>query len=374
MVSIVLKIILLSDCNSIHTQRWAISLSKKKVNITIFSFFEPYEDNKAIYKKFKINIVSPNLAKKINNLSYPSLSKIRYLQSIFLLKKTIKNLKPDIIHAHYASSYGFIALLSGFKPFVTSAWGSDIYLFPKRNFVNFFIMKKIINKSHKVFSTSNAMKNEIVENFKRDDIQVIPFGIDIDLFKPSKTKTEKFVVGTIKSIEKHNGIDCFLEAVEMIIHKHNKNIEFIIVGKGTEQKLMEKKAFDLKIGNNVNFLGFVPHHKTIDYFNELSIFVAVSTRESFGVSVLEAAACEIPSITSNIGGLVEVNKNGETGLIINPNNPKELAEAIIKLYENNKLRKILGRQARERVIKYFNWENNVIHQLDIYRKIAINDK
>ena len=86
----------------------------------------------------------------------------------------------------------------------------------------------------------------------------------------------------------------------MIIHKHNKNIEFIIVGKGTEQKLMEKKAFDLKIGNNVNFLGFVPHHKTIDYFNELSIFVAVSTRESFGVSVLEAAACEIPSITSNI--------------------------------------------------------------------------
>ena len=369
-----MKIILLSDCNSIHTQRWAISLSKKKVNITIFSFFEPYEDNKAIYKKFKINIVSPNLAKKINNLSYPSLSKIRYLQSIFLLKKTIKNLKPDIIHAHYASSYGFIALLSGFKPFVTSAWGSDIYLFPKRNFVNFFIMKKIINKSHKVFSTSNAMKNEIVENFKRDDIQVIPFGIDIDLFKPSKTKTEKFVVGTIKSIEKHNGIDCFLEAVEMIIHKHNKNIEFIIVGKGTEQKLMEKKASDLKIGNNVNFLGFVPHHKTIDYFNELSIFVAVSTRESFGVSVLEAAACEIPSITSNIGGLVEVNKNGETGLIINPNNPKELAEAIIKLYENNKLRKILGRQARERVIKYFNWENNVIHQLDIYRKIAINDK
>ena len=204
MVSIVLKIILLSDCNSIHTQRWAISLSKKKVNITIFSFFEPYEDSKAIYKKFKINIVSPNLAKKINNLSYPSLSKIRYLRSIFLLKKTIKNLKPDIIHAHYASSYGFIALLSGFKPFVTSAWGSDIYLFPKRNFVNFFIMKKIINKSHKVFSTSNAMKNEIVENFKRDDIQVIPFGIDIDLFKPSKTKTEKFVVGTIKSIEKHN--------------------------------------------------------------------------------------------------------------------------------------------------------------------------
>tara|TARA_A100001015_G_scaffold43434_1_gene47724 strand:+ start:1712 stop:2032 length:321 start_codon:yes stop_codon:yes gene_type:complete len=104
----------------------------------------------------------------------------------------------------------------------------------------------------------------------------------------------------------------------------------------------------------------------------LSVFIAVSRRESFGVSVLEAAAFEIPSITSNIGGLTEVNLHNKTGIVIEPDRPMQLAKSIIKLYEDNKLRNSLGSNARKMVIKNFKWDGSVRKMLKIYRN-AIKD-
>ena len=95
--------------------------------------------------------------------------------------------------------------------------------------------------------------------------------------------------------------------------------------------------------------------------------MAVSKRESFGVSILEAASCEIPSITSNIGGLTEVNINNETGIVINPDDPEKLADSIIKLYEQKELRLKLGKNARKRVEKKFNWTNNVNEMIKLYK-------
>ena len=110
------------------------------------------------------------------------------------------------------------------------------------------------------------------------------------------------------------------------------------------------------------------------YYHKLSIFVAVSTRgEFFGVSVLEAAACGVPSITSNVGGLIEVNSNNETGLIISANDPFELAEAINKLYSDTNLRFELGINARKRVQKYFEWNENVNQMISIYES-CYNEK
>ena len=118
------------------------------------------------------------------------------------------------------------------------------------------------------------------------------------------------------------------------------------------------------------FVQFVSLHVSLVAGKKLSIFIAVSTRESFGVSILEAAACGIPAITSDVGGLPEVNKHNETGLVIPPNQPEELAEKIINLYKNNELRKKLGHQARQRVKSDFSWDKSVSQMLKIYDKLC----
>ena len=125
----------------------------------------------------------------------------------------------------------------------------------------------------------------------------------------------------------------------------------------------------LKIESHVTFAGFIPHEKVVQYYQRLSVFVSVSTRESFGVSILEAAACEVPAITSNVGGLPEVNQHNETGWVISPGKPRELADAIKKLYNDNHLRTQLGKNARRRVIQKFNWKTNVQKMIHIYDSV-----
>ncbi len=363
-----MKIIFLSDANSIHTFRWVESLKLNNFDILLFSFFEPNQLFKDRYKKLKINIVSPALKIKSANLRKPKISKIKYLFSLPLLKKTLKNYNPDILHAHYASSYGLMGLLCGFRPFILSAWGSDIYHFPYTTFLNKVIMKMIIKNADIVCSTSNAMKKMIIDDYQRNDINVIPFGIDLKQFKPSKIKNEDFVIGTIKSIENYNGIDCLIDAVNIIIHDYRINLSVSIVGDGSLRNSMEQRAKDLNIFEHVKFHGHVDHNYIKSFYDELSVFIAVSTRESFGVSVLEAAACQIPSITSNIGGLIEVNKDNVTGKVINANDPNQLADSIVNLMMNVDLRNKMGKAARKRVSEKFNFAENSKQMISIYKK------
>ena len=368
-----MKILLLSDANSSHTMKWAFSLQKHGINILLFSLFKPNQDVSQQYLDCGITVVDANLQDKIKYLRRPNLSKFNYIKSFRLLKKTIATFQPDILHAHYASSYGVLGYLSKFKPWLLSVWGSDIYDFPKKNWWNKWFLNKVLNSAQTVCSTSQAMANEIIEHFDRSQIEVIPFGVDPDIFTPTKEKDQPFTVGTIKSIEKHNNIDCFLDAVKIVIYDYKfSNLQFLIVGGGSQLEKMKQKAKALNIYKNVTFSGFIPHESIVEYYQQLSIFISVSTRESFGVSVLEAAACGVPAITSNVGGLPEVNQHNHTGWIIPPSQPQVLADTIKKLYNDDHLRTQLGNNARSRVTQKFNWKSNVQKMIHIYDS-AVSD-
>tara|TARA_Y100001935_G_scaffold137463_1_gene113761 strand:- start:6733 stop:7827 length:1095 start_codon:yes stop_codon:yes gene_type:complete len=364
-----LKILLLSDANSIHTLRWAESLKKNSLDIILFSLFAPNVKSAAKYKELEIKVISPNLRSKIKNLREPSIGKIKYILSLPLLVKTIRDFHPNIIHAHYASSYGVLAFISRFRPFILSVWGSDIYDFPSRSRLNKFLLKIIIKSANVVCSTSIAMKEIIKKEFSRNDIELVPFGVDTNFFKPDQKEKKNFLVGTIKSIEKHNGISCLLDAAKIIICDMKEEIDFMIVGDGSLKEEMIQKVDELGLNEKISFKGFVQHDKIVDYFNRLSIFIAVSERESFGVSVIEAASCEIPSITSNIGGLIEVNLHNKTGFVVNVDDAKDLAKNILKLYKDEKMRLKFGNFARQRVLNEFNWEKNLQQMINIYKSL-----
>ena len=363
-----MKILLLSDANSIHTIRWVEFLTSNNIEIQLFSLFKPEIGSIKRYDKVNVKIISPDLRSNIKNLRRPNLSKIKYLKCIPLLKRAINDFNPDILHAHYASSYGILGLLSGIKPFILSVWGSDIYDFPIKNFINKILMKIVINYASVVCSTSFAMKKIILNEYKRKDIQVVPFGVDLDLYDYRNKNHKNFTVGTIKSIENHNGIENIIEAAKIIIHDFNQKINFLIIGGGTLLERMKQKTKKLNLEKNIHFTGSLDHENAIKYYKFLSIFIAVSKRESFGVSIVEAAASGIPSITSNVGGLTEVNLHNETGIVIDENNPKKLASSIMKLYKDKELIKKLGSNARKHAEKHFNWEDNANQMISIYNQ------
>jgi L-malate glycosyltransferase len=364
-----MNLLLLSDANSIHTQKWVFALSKRGFNLRLFSLFKPNNPAYKLYNNLGVKIDSTDLRQKIWNPRNPNISKILYISTLPKLKKIVKEFSPDIIHAHYASSYGILSYLLQFKPTIISVWGSDIYDFPKRNFLNKWLLMKVINYADSICSTSNAMREIIINDYKRDKCYLTPFGVDIDKFIPSEINQEIFTVGTIKSIESHNGIDVIIDAAKILVHDMNlSDIQFLIVGKGNLLEKMKEKCKKYSLDKNITFTGHILHKEIVKYFQKLSIFIAVSTQESFGVSILEAASCGIPAITSNVGGLPEVNKNLKTGYIIEANNEKMLSEKIIKLYYNDKLRKEMGKKARKTVIEKFDWNQNLEKMITIYSK------
>lgn len=350
-----------------HTQKWALSLSNYGYNVILFSILKPNFENIKTYNENNIVVYNYKKNLKVKNFREPSISKIIYLLCVPYIKKIIKKENPDILHAHYASSYGLIAMLIKFKPSIISVWGTDLYIFPKKNRLYNFLMKKIIEFGDKVCSTSNGMKKILKKDYQRDDVEVVPFGVDTNFFYKSPYMKTDFTVGTIKSIESHNGIECMIDAAQIIVNEYGiSKIKFLIIGDGLLLDDMKKKTKKLKLESYVNFEGEVPSKKVVEFLNKLSVFVAVSTRESFGVSVLEASACEIPCITSDVGGLPEVNKNNQSGYLIPAQNPKLLAEKILVFYKNRELASKMGQKGRKRVLKNFSLQSSIKKMVKVY--------
>ena len=135
-----MKILILSDAQSIHTKRWVSSLSGRGIKVVLFTI-KPESDN--FYSEIGVKVYTFDLFAYKNHSGILSLFKSisAHLKAVSYLKHVIKQETPDILHAHYATSYGLIAALSSFTPFFLSVWGSDIYEFPYKSKINRLAVK-----------------------------------------------------------------------------------------------------------------------------------------------------------------------------------------------------------------------------------------
>ena len=180
-----MKLLLLADSNSTHTIKWVSSLKRNNYDIRIFSLYKPDYN---LYKDIAdISISSIDLNENLKFGNDNKISKIIYLKAIQKIKNLIKNFNPDILHAHYASSYGLLGALSGFHPFVLSVWGADIFDFPNISFLHRAIIKFNLFKADKILSTSVIMKEE-TNKYTDKKIEVTPFGVDTEKFYPREVR------------------------------------------------------------------------------------------------------------------------------------------------------------------------------------------
>ncbi len=266
-----------------------------------------------------------------------------------------------------------IGALSGFNPFILSVWGSDIFSFPKRTFLHKHLIKFSLSKADKILSTSHIMAKE-VRLYTDKNIEVTPFGIDMEHFKPMNVENlfdkNDIVIGTIKTLEKVYGIEYLIRAFKILSDKYEElPLKLLLVGEGSLEFLLKKLIKELNIENKVIFTGKVSFDKIPKYHNMLTIYVSVSNSESFGVAALEASSCAKPVVVSNIGGLSEVVEDKASGFIVPPQDPQKTAEAIEKLILSEHLRLKIGIAGRERVKELYNWSDNIRQMLIIYRNI-----
>ncbi|MCF0147273.1 MAG: glycosyltransferase [Clostridium sp.] len=353
-----MRICYLGDANSIHTKKLCCFFRDKGYDVSVISLNDGEIDGVKVY----------SMEMKIENQGN-SISKIRYLKNIMKIKKIIRNIKPDILHAHYATSYGLIGALSKYKPYIVSVWGSDVYDFPNKSFIHKALLKYNLKKADIILSTSRAMAKE-TNKYTDKNILITPFGVDIDMFKPNKANKEKnsdIVIGTVKTLEDNYGIEYLIRAFNIMLKKNKKlNLKLIIAGKGSKEVELRKLCKEFDIEEYVEFLGYIDQKKVPRVFNSFDIAVFPSIFESFGVAAVEAEACGIPVIVSDAEGLMEATSSEYSSLIFKKRDINDLVNKIETLVYDNELREIMGINARKFVEENYNYIDNFNYMNSIY--------
>lgn len=300
------------------------------------------------------------------------IQKFSYVFSLSYLHSCIKKFSPDIVHAHYASSYGLLGSLSGFSPFIISAWGSDIYEFPQKSFLHKAILKFNLKRADKILSTSYVMKGELWK-YSAKEVDVIPFGVDTKVFYPirenSEHKKDPIRIGTIKAMEDIYGIKTIIEAVDLVKKcLPEVNLRVYLIGSGKRTNHYKKMIASKNLEETFIFTGKIPYAHISTYHNLLDVLLNVSTvNESFGVSVIEGMACGKPVIVSNSPGLKEVVS--DCGIVVQKDNAQQLAKAIMQLLESPELRASLGKFARQHVLDTYDFKTCLNQMTAVYEEM-----
>lgn len=348
-----MKMALFAPASSIHTKKWASALTKRGIDVTVVTFSNHFEETDI--KTISIDTVLPG--------------KIGYLTAVLKVKKLLKQEDFDIVHAHYASSYGFVASLTSVENLFISVWGSDIYSFPKKNAIFRNILSLTLKKADVLCSTSHAMAEE-AKKYTQRSFHVIPFGVDRSIFKPKKSdslssKDASPVIGIVKTLSDLYGIGELIQAFAGVL-PNNPESKLMIIGDGPNREKYEKQVEDLAIKENVQFVGKVPNEEVPNYLNEMDIFVVPSAEyESFGVAAVEAMSCGLPVIVSDVDGLKEVVSE-ECGIITKRKDINALSSALLKLLADSNKRYVMGQAGIRRVKQLYDWEKNVDEMYSVY--------
>lgn len=366
-----MKVFLMSDSASEHTEKWALGLASQGITVGLFSF------NKTRYPWYREVENIELLFESQHSISGSTLlEKISYFKYLNPLKQKLKEFKPDILHAHYASSYGLIAALSGFKMIGVSVWGSDVYDFPKQNWIYKQLLKYVLSKATFICSTSYCMKDETLK-YTNKAITVTPFGIDIDKFNRTDEQLpfhnlNEINIGNIKAIETKYGVDLLIKSFYQIVNYFpDKNIKLYLIGDGSEKENCQKLIADLGITHKVVFTGRIAHNEIPQWHKKLDIFVSLSVldSESFGVSLVEAMSSKSCVIASDVDGFKEVlGLDNVAGTIVLKNSVDKAAQAMIGLINNPVLALQKAKKARERAVNLYNWQDNIKQMVSVYHQ------
>ena len=343
-------ICMFADERSLHTRRWVRGLREMGHRVDLITLIKEKDD-------------------AVGGISLNAAGKWSYLTKIRKLKSLLRELNPDILHTHYASSYGFLASFVKHPRKILSVWGNDVIVFPYSNSLFKAMVRRSLRKTHYIIATSQFLVQSVKRlNSNIEKITVIPFGIDPARFDyHQRIPTSEIKIGIAKSLRPKYGVDVLIRAF-CLLSKHYRNIELLIAGRGEFESKYKQLVKDLQLDERVKFLGFIDHDELPEFLYGLDIFAmpSVSDGESFGVAAVEASSTGLPVVATRVGGVPEVVMDNKTGFLVEPRNVEELADALKKLIIDSDLREKMGRAGRAYVKNNYRWESNLKEMSDLY--------
>ena len=301
--------------------------------------------------------------------------------TLIKLKKIIKEIKPDIIHTHSVSPYGYLGALAKFYPFIITPWGNDVLIDVKESKIEKIFTKLSLKKADLITCDGENTEESLINlGVFPEKIKFITFGVDIKKFKSASDEEKKNlkkkyfspdsnIIISTRTLNSIHNVDTFIKAIPFVIEKIS-NAKFLIAGNGTEEKKLINLARSLEIYNSIKFLGKLEEKEMISALLASDIYVSTSLSESgLAASTAEAMACGLPVINTDTGD-IKLWLEKEGGFIIPVENPVVLAKKIIYLLQNSEIREKARKVNRKVIEERNNYYKEMGKMEEIYKKLV----
>ncbi len=314
---------------------------------------------------------------------------VSLVSALLKLRRVIRERNIDIIHAHWAVPLGFVAGLAKAttgRPLVITMHGRDIRANPNigstvptlwyvKPFLQFAFRQadRLITVSRRygdyaVRAGAPAQKLHVICNGINQNRFFVSEAPVAELRQRYRVAAEAKMLLLVGGLDFHKGFDVFIRAMPRILEAEPE-AKAVIVGDGPEQGRLTALRNELGISDRIIFAGHVPNSQLAAYNNACDLFVMPSREESFGVAAVEAMACGKPVVGTTAGGLSETIEDGQTGLLVPPDNVDQLAQTITRVLRDKTLSARLGQNGRRKVEIDYNWINVARQTVALYEDV-----
>jgi L-malate glycosyltransferase len=355
-----LRIAVLADAESIHTRRWCQHFSKAGFEVHLLSF------KRAEMEGVQCHFIDAGNIKVAGG-------NWRFLLKGSAIRSVLNKIKPDVLHALYATSYGLAGALSGFHPYVVTPLGTDVLISPKQSFIYRFALRYVFRKADLVTSMAPHMTEAMLQlGLPKEKLTDVVLGINTEVFNSRAQQLPKdaFVISSIRNLEPVYNIPHFLKAIALV--KSNiSNLKVNVVGQGSLKDELMALCRELQIEDVVRFHGKIPQNEIVQLLNRSHIAVTVSLSDGNALSLLESMACGVYPIASDIAANRQWLTDGLNGSLVKIDDVEGLAEKIRYVHQHYsdvmaKVTKISDKIIAEKGT----WQVNMEKMASIYKNFA----
>jgi glycosyltransferase involved in cell wall biosynthesis len=291
----------------------------------------------------------------------------------------VRESRPDVVHIFFGIPDGPIGWLLKQVyglPYIISLRGADVPSDEVKRFAKHYkVLRPFIGwlwrDADALVAVSNGLRSYAQETTPDLPIQVIPNAIDLSVFTPA---LQQEVDGPVRLLyvgrfNVFKNVETLIEAVAKLSQMNVGEFELTLVGEGEQRQMLERMVSDLGLTRRVHFAGWVARDRIADYYRHADIFITATSWEGMPNTVLEAMACGLPIVGTQVSGLHELVRDGVNGYLAPVKDANALAEAVALLIENGYERRRMGRQSRKLVEREFAWEFIAEQYAAIYRQV-----
>ena len=317
--------------------------------------------------------IPPNLLRIVNALRYRRRG----------LARVIRDVSPDVLHAHYVVEYGFFAATAGFHPLVVTAWGSDVLLAARSSPLARLISRHTLRRADLVTSNNEHMTAQLrAMGVPPDRLATIVFGADaffLERFdagvnlRPPDAGHPPTIISTRSLDSPLYNVDLVLRAMALL-RARLPDAQLLVAGAGRLRPDLESLARDLALGDSVRFLGWLDAAALRDAFATAEVYVSVPRSDATSISTLSAMAAGCFPVLSDLPTQHEWVEDGVNGFLVPLGDAHALAQRLGDALENAALRRDAAERNRGIVEARGLWQNNAPVMEDWYRRLAARRK